>query len=306
MATQRQVRVRPEVTREGTQFLLTLDVYDFSLPANYVLLKTLTSLVTDLEDATIQALVNEVVVNEARLLDQEQAPAALLDDFATDVILPSYMAEYKGNSLGQLHDYTGNGLDLTLEGAVANPVIDPPEGDAILLELSVDAGSDDGDYLAMPIGVRPPNAAGHVSLMFRVVHTPADDFTVSFLSMNSGGIGFQRYLSIRRDAGDNLNVNFTDENDIGRALSLPDASAFYDGNWHTIVVSWNVEALKTFIDGAIIAELCAAHGIDLGIEDLNAPYDYSIGYGFDPNTSVGVVLQIDDVIISNREFVPPA
>ncbi len=154
MATQRQVRVRPEVTREGTQFLLTLDVFDFSLPANYVLNKTLTSLVPDLEDATIQALVNEVAVNEARLLDQEQAPAALLQDFATDVILPSYMAEYKGNSLGQLHDYTGNGLDLTLEGAVANPVADPPEGDAILLELSVDAGSDDGDYLAMPIGVR--------------------------------------------------------------------------------------------------------------------------------------------------------
>ncbi len=89
-------------------------------------------------------------------------------------------------------------------------------------------------------------------------------------------------------------------------LTLPDASAFYNGAWHTLIVSWNIEALSSYIDGAIIAELSAAHGIDLGIEDLNAPYDYSIGYGFDPNTSVGVILQIDDVIISNREFVPPA
>ncbi len=310
MATQRQIRVRPEVTREGSGYGLTVDVYDFELPNTYTLHKTMNTTVPDLESATIEALVVEILANERIILESEQAPANLTDDFATDVILLSYIAEWKGNSDGQLVDASGNGNTLVKVDDVFNPVTPTaPEGDMILARVcdSVAEGAAYG-HLEIPDTARPKNAAGHVSFRLRFVRDANDDANVTFFGFDTGTGGGRRYLNILKSSLNNLVMTFTKSDGSNQNGILADASAFYDGSFHKMVCSWDAEHVRFYIDEVEVPDMHVASDIDFGVGPIESPENCGILVGLNTDLTApnSIVIDMDDVIISTRTYVPAA
>ncbi len=226
------------------------------------------------------------------------------------------IAEYKGNSNGQLLDASGNKRNLVKVGIVSNAsTIAPPEGDRWLGKWT-EASSVD-DYLVVPISAKPENAQGYISFYLnQSTSNPLNYFNYFAMDTVVGNDYLTERWCYIYPNGVAIQMDFVDIDGNNRSVYVGEdlSGILFDGNNHKVAFSWIAESEDSVLIKLYIDDIEYNMG-----GDIDTPIDFGTGLDADGgviNTSIGGKLftandgdtgtiLIDDVKISKLPYVLP-
>lgn len=221
------------------------------------------------------------------------------------------IAEWKGDSAnGQLYDSTGNGNALVVYnnqtglpgGSIDNPgTPTPPQGDRWLGHYLAPGGQSFGHAFYVPATAKPNDDQGYIS--FYVKFTANGHPVIGSAEfINLYNSDSTRYFLIYGDGGNQneLFLEFTDSTGADHFLQFDNGASVMDGNTHLVLVDWNVNGVRSYIDSIQ----------DLGASEAGANIDFGVGVNsvqhdiFHHQGAGGFEYWFDDAIFSNTSIDP--
>ncbi len=235
----------------------------------------------------------------------------LIDDFIIKDEVGNVIAEWKGNSDGQLlgSPSQNNNRDLGVRGYVGNfpivtpPVIEvanPPQGDRWLGRFGFKNSSGDAFVNSNEIAIDP--AHGFIKFFVRenIIDQSFHTFH-DFFEMYDNNGNFV-YIGINSPVGKEVALYVNTVNSGNYFTILDNSINILDGNTHEIVFSWSSDGIKLYVDGSLDSNVDQSQIFSFS----NSPDGVSVSISpiFIPALSEGEYSQVDDVIISSVAYVP--